>query len=213
MTQIPNTCLCQVLGPLARQRSVLVGSFHIATPTLSGTTPSSTGLRLVINGDHVGFVKDKAEILGLPASAITEISYGQDVHRRVQNLVEWPNEDSFSSGAGYQVNEADVKGESTAAFSLKQSAIATVAHWLAVSKQVVDDSLAFEAYINQRLLYKLNLFLEHELLYAVGGAVRILCANRVQNQPKADNGPSENCQTFLALVCWACVTCRLDFPS
>jgi HK97 family phage major capsid protein len=91
-----------------------------------------------------------------------------------QNLVEWPNEDSFTSGAGYQVNEADVKGESTAAFSLKQTPIVTIAHWLAVSKQVVDDSVAFENYINQRLIYKLAFFIEHELLYGVGGAGKVL---------------------------------------
>jgi hypothetical protein len=46
-------------------------------------TKVGTGLRLVINGDHVSFVKDKTDILSLPASSITEISYGQDVHRRV----------------------------------------------------------------------------------------------------------------------------------
>ena len=46
-------------------------------------TKVGTGLKLVINGDHVSFVKDKTDILSLPASSITEISYGQDVHRRV----------------------------------------------------------------------------------------------------------------------------------
>ena len=46
-------------------------------------TKVGTGMRLVINGDHVKFVKDNTEIANIPASAITEISYGQDVHRRV----------------------------------------------------------------------------------------------------------------------------------
>ena len=46
-------------------------------------TKVGTGMRLVINGDHVKFVKDNSEIANIPASAITEISYGQDVHRRV----------------------------------------------------------------------------------------------------------------------------------
>jgi hypothetical protein len=46
-------------------------------------TKVGTGMRLVINGDHVNFIKDKTEIANIPASAITEISYGQDVHRRV----------------------------------------------------------------------------------------------------------------------------------
>ena len=42
-----------------------------------------TGMKLVIAEDHIAFLKDKQEILRLPATAITEISYGQDVHRRV----------------------------------------------------------------------------------------------------------------------------------
>jgi hypothetical protein len=46
-------------------------------------TKVGTGMRLVINGDHVKFLKDNTEIANIPASAITDISYGQDVHRRV----------------------------------------------------------------------------------------------------------------------------------
>jgi hypothetical protein len=46
-------------------------------------TKVGTGLRLVINGDHISFLKDKEVIANIPPLAITEISYGQDVHRRV----------------------------------------------------------------------------------------------------------------------------------
>jgi len=46
-------------------------------------TKVGSGMRLVISGDHVTFFKDQAEVVSIPASAITEISYGQDVHRRV----------------------------------------------------------------------------------------------------------------------------------
>jgi hypothetical protein len=34
-------------------------------------------------GQQIRFSKDKHELASIPASAITEISYGQDVHRRV----------------------------------------------------------------------------------------------------------------------------------
>jgi hypothetical protein len=44
---------------------------------------TGSGLKLVINANTITFVKDKSEVLTIPASAITEISYGQDVHRRV----------------------------------------------------------------------------------------------------------------------------------
>lgn len=44
---------------------------------------TGTDMHLVINGDHITLLKDKTEVLNIPASAITEISYGQDVHRRI----------------------------------------------------------------------------------------------------------------------------------
>src|SRR5258706_16303429 len=40
-------------------------------------------LRLYIDESRVRFTKDKKNVLEIPASSITEISYGQDVHRRV----------------------------------------------------------------------------------------------------------------------------------
>ena len=44
---------------------------------------AGTDLRVVIDNGNVRLIKDKAEIAVIPASAVTEISYGQDVHRRV----------------------------------------------------------------------------------------------------------------------------------
>jgi hypothetical protein len=48
-----------------------------------GDVKTGTGLKLVIHSTTITFMKDKSEIVTIPASAITEISYGQDVHRRV----------------------------------------------------------------------------------------------------------------------------------
>lgn len=48
-----------------------------------GDLKTGTGLKLIINTNTITFVKDKAEVVTIPSSAITEISYGQDVHRRV----------------------------------------------------------------------------------------------------------------------------------
>jgi hypothetical protein len=44
---------------------------------------AGTDLKLYIDGNNIRIVKDKTEITVIPASAVTEISYGQDVHRRV----------------------------------------------------------------------------------------------------------------------------------
>jgi len=40
-------------------------------------------MKLFIEGSQIRLVKDKNEVVTIPASAVTEISYGQDVHRRV----------------------------------------------------------------------------------------------------------------------------------
>ena len=44
-------------------------------------------LKVYIDSNQVRFAKDKTEVATVPASAITEISYGQDVHRRVGTAV------------------------------------------------------------------------------------------------------------------------------
>jgi hypothetical protein len=40
-------------------------------------------LRLFIESNRIRFKSKKAELITIPASSVTEISYGQDVHRRV----------------------------------------------------------------------------------------------------------------------------------
>lgn len=44
---------------------------------------AGTGMRLLIDANQIRLVKDQANVVTIPASAVTEISYGQDVHRRV----------------------------------------------------------------------------------------------------------------------------------
>lgn len=45
---------------------------------------TGTELRLFIEQDHIRFAtKKRAELISIPTNSVTEISYGQDVHRRV----------------------------------------------------------------------------------------------------------------------------------
>lgn len=50
-------------------------------------TKPGTGVKLYIEGNQIRFVKDNKDLVTIPASAVTEISYGQDVHRRVGTAV------------------------------------------------------------------------------------------------------------------------------
>ncbi len=44
---------------------------------------AGTGMKLYIDSNQIRLVSDKTDVVTIPASAVTEISYGQDVHRRV----------------------------------------------------------------------------------------------------------------------------------
>jgi hypothetical protein len=44
---------------------------------------AGSDVKLFIDPNQVRLVRDNGEVITIPASAVTEISYGQDVHRRV----------------------------------------------------------------------------------------------------------------------------------
>jgi hypothetical protein len=51
-----------------------------------GSLPNAkagTNMKLYIDGSNIRIVKDKNDVAAVPAASVTEISYGQDVHRRV----------------------------------------------------------------------------------------------------------------------------------
>lgn len=44
-------------------------------------------VKLMFQGDNIRLVKGKTDVATIPASSVTEISYGQDVHRRVGTAI------------------------------------------------------------------------------------------------------------------------------
>jgi hypothetical protein len=44
---------------------------------------AGTDMKLLIEGSNIKIVDKKSEVAVIPAATVTEISYGQDVHRRV----------------------------------------------------------------------------------------------------------------------------------
>lgn len=50
-------------------------------------TKAGTDLRLFIEAKQIRLMRGNEEVLVVPASSVTEISYGQDVHRRVGTAV------------------------------------------------------------------------------------------------------------------------------
>jgi hypothetical protein len=50
-------------------------------------TKAGQNMKLFIDQNQIRFVEGKKEVVTIPASAVTEISYGQDVHRRIGTAV------------------------------------------------------------------------------------------------------------------------------
>ncbi len=50
-------------------------------------TKAGSGIKLYLEGANIRFVKDGKDIALIPASSVTEVSYGQDVHRRVGTAI------------------------------------------------------------------------------------------------------------------------------
>lgn len=97
------------------------------------------------------------------------------VGRTTSNLVQFVRENVFTNNAGPQVGnspttagENQTKPESDITFTLANAPVVTLAHWILVSRQVLDDAPMLESYINGRLLYGLALEEDDEILNGDG---------------------------------------------
>lgn len=81
--------------------------------------------------------------------------------------------DGYVNGANYQLKEGDEKAETDLPTSLQRAEIATIAHWLPASLQVLEDNSGLESQISQVLGISLRQKLEHELLLGAGGEGQI----------------------------------------
>ena len=73
--------LC-ILTPMA----VVAGDNSYKVTYDGGSVPdikTGTGLKLYIESNQLRLTRDKVSVIAIPVSSVTEISYGQDVHRRI----------------------------------------------------------------------------------------------------------------------------------
>ena len=94
------------------------------------------------------------------------------VGRTTSNLVEFTKENVFTNSAGPQYNspatENVTKPESGITFTLESAPVVTLAHFIPVSRQVLEDAPQLESYVNGRLMYGLKLEEEDQLLNGNG---------------------------------------------
>jgi HK97 family phage major capsid protein len=84
-------------------------------------------------------------------------------------LIEFVKEKTWTNNAA-EVAEAAQKPESAITFDLAQMPVTTVAHWIKITRQLSRDAAALVAYINQRMIYGVNLRVDSQLLNGNGTA-------------------------------------------
>jgi HK97 family phage major capsid protein len=99
------------------------------------------------------------------------------VGRTTSNLVEFTKENVFTNNAGPQYDspafENVTKPESGITFTLESAPVVTLAHFIPLSRQVLEDSAQIESYVNSRLSFGLKLEEEDQLLNGNGLAGNI----------------------------------------
>lgn len=89
------------------------------------------------------------------------------------NMIEYPRQTTRDNQAA-TVAEGALKPETTVAWTLAQAKVATIAHWIAVSRQAMDDAGQLRTLIDGELRYGLALKEETQLLLGDGVGTNLL---------------------------------------
>lgn len=117
--------------------------------------------------------------------------------RTTSNSVEFVRETGFTNNAApVSENPQSPKPESDLTFELDSEAVATIAHWVRASKQVLSDVAMLQSYIDQRLRYGLLLKEELQLLKGSGVGLNI---NGIYTQATPYSNPGVAVQAETAI--------------
>lgn len=128
------------------------------------------------------FQKDLTSAAGSAGTLITPTRYNeiirpQDRQFRLRDLlnaqptdsnaIEFIRETGFTNNAA-PVAEGGLKPQSDLTFAKQSESVKVIAHWIPATRQVIDDARQLRAYIDNRLLYGLELEEESQILYGDG---------------------------------------------
>jgi HK97 family phage major capsid protein len=88
------------------------------------------------------------------------------------NAVDYVRENVFTNSAA-ETAEGGAKPESSITTTLVTEPVATVAHWIKISRQLAMDNAALAAYIDLRMRYGVNLRVENQIINGNGVAPNI----------------------------------------
>lgn len=135
------------------------GSFSV--PVKAAITSLDTSASELIQPTRVGLIQPVQQRLFLRDL----LSWG----RTSSNSIEYVRETGFTNNANVvSENPTNPKPESDIAFELDTDPVATIAHWVRASRQVLSDAAMLASYIDGRLRYGLKLKEEAQLLKGSG---------------------------------------------
>lgn len=140
------------------------GTFTIPVKNAITSLEGSAGTLIV--PERLGFISS-----GMQRLTIRDLlNWG----RTTSNSLEYVRETGFTNNADVvSENPTNDKPESSIAFELDSAPVATIAHWINASKQVLADAAMLASYIDGRLRYGLKLKEELQLLKGSGVGLNI----------------------------------------
>ena len=83
------------------------------------------------------------------------------------NQIEYTQELAFTNNAA-EAAEGTAKAQTDLTFQLINEPVRTIAHWIKLSKQVLDDAPMLEGYVNRRMVHGVQRRLQFEILRGTG---------------------------------------------
>lgn len=137
---------------------------------VSGTT---TKMRLevknTLTGSDATVAPDRRPNIVAGAAQVLTIESLLSSLPTTSNAVEFTREASFTNNAA-ETAEGVQKPESSITFELINAPVATVAHWIKISRQLASDNVALAAYVNNRMRYGVDRRVETQLVVGNGTA-------------------------------------------
>ena len=152
------------------------------TPVKAAITSGGASAGPLIQPDRIGMILPTDQRLFLRDL----LNWG----RTTSNAIEYVQELLYTNNAA-PVAELATKPASDLIFEMKSAPVATIAHWIKASKQVLADAPMLQSYINGRLMYGLKLKEEHQLLKGSGVGLNL---NGIYTQATAYANPGVTVQ-------------------
>ena len=163
------------------------GSF--TAPVKAAITSLDSSAGALIEPTRVGLIQPTQQRLFLRDL----LSWG----RTGSNSIEYVRESGFTNSANVvSENPANPKPESSLAFELDTDPVATIAHWVRASRQVLSDVAMLQSYIDGRLRYGLKLKEEAQLLKGSGVGLNL---NGIYTQASSFLNPGVTVQAETAI--------------